>query len=76
MQLNMLNVSDSLNITESNPTIGAVIPKLKTRTIEINFISGLFIIEVNAKESNIQLKVPKMVWNSTIAEKLARNAYK
>jgi hypothetical protein len=48
MQLKILNVSDSVSMTESNPTIGGVIPKLNTRIIDPNLISGLFIIEYKA----------------------------
>ena len=68
MQFKMLNVRDSLKITKSNPTIGAVIPKLKTRITDTNLISGLSIIEYKAKDSNIQLNMLKAVWNSAIAE--------
>jgi hypothetical protein len=48
MQLKILNVIDSLSKAESNPTIGEVIPKLNTRIIDTNLISGLFIIEYKA----------------------------
>jgi hypothetical protein len=48
--------------------MGAVIPKLKTRITDTNLIHGFFIIEYKAKESNIQLNVPKIVWNSAIAK--------
>jgi hypothetical protein len=59
--LKTLNVSDSLKIIESNPTIGAVIPKLKIRRTDNNLRNWLFIIENTAKDNNIQLKIPKMV---------------
>jgi len=66
--LKILNVSDSLKIIESNPTIGGVIPKLKIRKIEINLMIGLCIIENTAKDNTIQLSRLKIVWKSTIAE--------
>ena len=72
IQLNMLNVSDSLNIMESNPTIGAVIPKLKTRITEIIFKYVFLITELIEKERSTQLNIPTTVCKRTIAEKLLR----
>jgi hypothetical protein len=66
--LKRLNVSDSLKIIESNPTMGAVIPKLNIRRTDNNLRKWLTIIVKNAKDNNIQLKMPKMVWKRTIAE--------
>jgi hypothetical protein len=66
--LKRLNVSDSLKIIESNPTMGAVIPKLNIRRTDNNLSKWLVIIVKNAKDNNIQLKMPKMVWKRTIAE--------
>jgi hypothetical protein len=66
--LKRLNVSDSLKIIESNPTMGAVIPKLNIRRTDNNLRKRLTIIVKNAKDNNIQLKMPKMVWKRTIAE--------
>jgi hypothetical protein len=66
--LKRLNVSDSLKIIESNPTMGAVIPKLNIRRTDNNLSIWLVIIAKNAKDNNIQLKMPKMVWKRTIAE--------
>jgi hypothetical protein len=74
--LKTLNVSDSLKIIESNPTMGAVIPKLNIRRTDNNLRKLLLIIVKNAKDNNIQLKMPKIVWKRTIAEKLARNVNK
>ena len=48
MKLKILNVIDSLSMTESNPTIGEVIPKLNIRIIDTNLINGLFIREYKA----------------------------
>jgi hypothetical protein len=66
--LKRLNVSDSLKIIESNPTMGAVIPKLNIRRTDNNLRKWLTIIVKNAKDNNIQLKMPKMDWKRTIAE--------
>jgi hypothetical protein len=48
--------------------MGAVIPKLNIRRTDNNLRKRLTIIVKNAKDNNIQLKMPKMVWKRTIAE--------
>ena len=76
MQLNMLKVSDSLKIIVSNPTIGAVIPKLRTSITERDLSDKFSTNEDTAKANSIQLKILKVVWNKTMAEKLERKAWK
>ena len=74
MQLNMLKVSDSLKIIVSNPTIGAVIPKLRTSITERDLRDKFSTNEDTAKANSIQLKILKVVWIKTMAEKLERKA--
>ena len=61
-------MSDSLKIIESNPTIGAVIPRLNIRRTDNNLRKWLLTIEYIANDIKIQLNIPRMVWERTIAE--------